>query len=66
MKHLFLDVSVCAMNAVLEAPNELMKGQERIKMLLSLLYAIVGKYVRLWLLRMRSFDKRRETPVSPV
>jgi F0F1-type ATP synthase assembly protein I len=40
MKHLFLDVSVCAVNAVSERTNELMRG-ESIKVLLSLLYAIV-------------------------
>jgi hypothetical protein len=46
MKHLFLDVSVCAVNAVSERTNELMRG-ESIKVLLSLLYAIVKKCV--WL-----------------
>jgi hypothetical protein len=45
MKHLFLDVRVCAVNAVSERTNELMKGRERIKVLLSLLYAIVKKCV---------------------
>jgi hypothetical protein len=28
MKHLFLDVRVCAVNAVSERTNELMKGRE--------------------------------------